>query len=159
MVLPALESMFAEYHGMHHHHIIKRIARLHLSFEHIHPFVDGNGRLGRVINNYLLVREGFVPINITFVERKQYYEALRAFDQHGTTDLMEGIIGRALTQSYHKRLAYMDGKTILPLSKYAKQYGFSYSNLLNKAKRQTIDAFLEKGVWKIGLEIGNREPD
>src|SRR3989338_5855385 len=53
-----------------HENIIKRIAKLHLIFEYIHPFVDGNGRIGRVLNNYLLIREGFVPINIKFIDRK-----------------------------------------------------------------------------------------
>ena len=65
-VADRLEKMLAEYNAVSHENIIKRIARLHLTFEYIHPFVDGNGRIGRVINNYLLIREGFVPINIKF---------------------------------------------------------------------------------------------
>src|SRR3989344_5329357 len=50
-----------DYIAANHEHIIKRITRLHLTFEFVHPFIDGNGRIGRVINNYLLIREGFVP--------------------------------------------------------------------------------------------------
>ena len=65
-----LEKMLAEYNATSHENIIKRIARLHLAFEYTHPFVDGNGRIGRVINNYLLIREGFVPVNIKFIDRK-----------------------------------------------------------------------------------------
>ena len=69
------------------------------------------------------------------------------------TNIMEEIIGRALTNSYHKRLAYLEGKTILTLNEYAKQNKLSYSNLLNKASRQTIPAFFEKGVWKIAADL------
>ena len=146
---PSLSQMFSEYNAASHENIIKRIARLHLSFEHLHPFNDGNGRIGRVINNYLLIREGFVPINIKFIDRKKYYDAFKEFDEKGATGIMEEIVGKALTNSYHKRLAYLVGKKIVTLSEYAKSQKLSHSNLINKASRQTIEAFLEKGVWKI----------
>src|SRR3990167_3563516 len=148
----SLEKMFAEYNATSHENIVKRIARLHLAFEYLHPFMDGNGRIGRVINNYLLIREGFVPINIKFIDRKKYYDAFKEFDEKGATGIMEGIVAKALTNSYHKRLAYLEGKKIVLLSDYAKSNKISHSNLINKATRQTIEAFLEKGVWKIGEE-------
>ena len=145
-----LENMLRDYIASSHENIIKRIAKLHLDFEYTHPFVDGNGRIGRVINNYLLLREGFVPINIKFIDRKKYYEAFKEFDEKGATNIMEEIVGKALTNSYHKRLAYLEGKKIVTLREYGKLNKLSHSNLINKANRQTIEAFLEKGVWKIG---------
>ncbi len=148
-----LEKMLAEYNAASYKIIIKRIARLHLTFEYIHPFVDGNGRIGRVIDNYLLIREGFVPINIKFIDRKKYYEAFREFDNKGTTTIMEEITAKALTNSYYKRLAYLEVKKIITLSEYAKNNKLSHSNLINKANRQTIEAFLEKNVWKIGVDL------
>jgi len=151
-VLERLEKMLAQYNATSHENIIKRIARLHLTFEHTHPFCDGNGRIGRVINNYALIREGYVPINIKFIDRKKYYEAFREFDAKGTTDVMEEIVGKALTNSYHKRLAYLEGKKIITLVEYAKESKLSHSNLINKAARQTVEAFLEKNVWKIGID-------
>jgi Fic family protein len=146
-----LQNMLTEYNSHAAEHIIKRIAKLHLEFEYTHPFVDGNGRIGRVLMNYLLIREGYVPINITFVDRKKYYEAFREFDGEGSTLLMEEIVGKALTNSYHKRLAYLEGKKIITLGEYAKAQGISHSGLINKALRQTIEAFLENGVWKMGI--------
>lgn len=146
-----LDGMFLEYKTSSHQNIIRRIAKLHLEFENTHPFCDGNGRIGRVINNYLLVREGFVPINIKFIDRKRYYEAFRAYDLKKETSIMEEIVGRAITNSYYKRLAYLEEKEIIKLSEYAKRNKLSHPNLINKAKRQTIEAFLEKGVWKIGV--------
>lgn len=149
-IIERLEKMFSEYNATSHENIIKRIARLHLAFEYTHPFNDGNGRIGRVINNYQLIREGFVPINIKFIDRKKYYEAFREFQEKNTTAIMEEIVGKALTNSYHKRLAYLEGKKIVTLVDYAKRNKISHSNLINKAGRQTIEAFLEKGIWKIG---------
>lgn len=153
-VVKILEKMLAEYNANTHENVIKRIALLHLIFEHTHPFVDGNGRIGRVINNYLLIREGFVPINIKFIDRKIYYEAFEEFNEKGTGKIMEEIVGKALTNSYYKRLAYLEGARIITLAEYAKENKVSHSNLINKAHRQTIEAFLEKGVWKIGVKKG-----
>lgn len=151
MVIEQLENMMIAYTTGSEESIITRIARFHLSFEHIHPFVDGNGRIGRVLNNYLLIREGHVPINIKFIDRSDYYDAFAAFDKKRDLSLMEQIVGKAITSSYHKRLAYLEGKKILSLSDYAKDSKESHSNLLNKAKRQTIGAFWERGIWKIGV--------
>jgi len=146
----SMEKMLTDYNASTSEGIVRRIARLHLAFEHLHPFCDGNGRIGRVINNYLLIREGYVPINIKFIDRKKYYDAFKEFDEKGATGIMEEIVAKALTNSYHKRLAYLEGKKIVTLVDYAKTHKLSHSNLINKANRQTIEAFLEKGVWKIG---------
>lgn len=150
-IINRLEEMLSEYNAASSENIIKRIAKLHLTFEYTHPFVDGNGRIGRVINNYLLIREGFVPINIKFIDRKKYYEAFKEFDEKGITTVMEEITGKALTNSYYKRLAYLEGKKIITLAEYAKNNKLSHPNLINKANRQTIEAFLEKNIWKIGV--------
>lgn len=146
-----IHKMFIDYRTSSQENIVRRIARFHLSFEHIHPFVDGNGRIGRVLNNYLLIREGHVPINIKFMDRSLYYDAFAEFDEKAKTCIMEKIVGKALSNSYHKRLAYLEGKRIIPLADYAKQQKKSLSNLLNKASRQTIEAFWEHGLWKIGV--------
>jgi len=146
-----IQAILVKYNSTPGENIIKRIALAHLTFENIHPFVDGNGRIGRVINNYLLIREGFVPINIKFIDRKLYYEAFKEFDDRGKTAVMEEIVGKAITNSYHKRLAYLEGMEIITLAEYAKKEKISHSNLINKAQRQTIEAFLEKGKWKIGV--------
>ena len=90
-------------------------------------------------------------INIKFIDRKKYYDAFKEFDEKGKTVIMEGIVGKALTNSYHKRLAYLEGKKIMTLVEYARKMKLSHSNLINKATRQTIEAFLEKEIWKIGI--------
>ena len=104
-----------------------------------------------MINNYLLIREGYAPINIKFIDRKKYYDAFKEFDTKSKTEIMEEIVAKSLTNSYHKRLAYLEGKKIITLAEYAKENKLSHSNLINKATRQTIEAFLEKEIWKIGV--------
>ncbi len=151
LILPKIQEMFATYYGNSRADVVKRIALLHLQFENIHPFVDGNGRIGRVIINYLLIREGFVPINIKFIDRALYYGAFKEFDAGSKTKIMEEIVSKAITNSYHKRLSYLEGREVIKLSEFAKRMKLSASNLINKAQRQTIEAFLEKGIWKIGI--------
>jgi len=150
-VIHQLTQMIQQYFSNPSQNIIKRLALLHLTFEHIHPFVDGNGRLGRSLLNFLLIREGYVPINIKFIDRQLYYEGFKEFDKGGATGIMELIIARALSNSYHKRLAYLKHQDIIKLADYAKRTKISHSNLINKAHRQSISAFLEKGIWKIGV--------
>jgi len=154
-----LINTFSEYLATSAKNIVERVARLHLEFEYTHPFIDGNGRIGRVINNYLFIKEGYVPINIKFINRAEYYDAFKEFDANGSIEKMEEIVYKALLNSYHKRLAYLESKKIMKLSDYAKQEKISHSNLLNKAGRQTIEAFLENDTWKIGVDIVKNKND
>lgn len=146
----AITALLAKYQADPSEPITSRLASFHLEFESIHPFVDGNGRIGRVLVNYLLIREGYVPINIAFVDRSRYYDAFSEYHARQSNKTMEEIIFRALTNSYHKRLAYLEGRDIMTLNAYAKKHSLSHPNLINKAKRQTIEAFVEHGVWRIG---------
>ena len=71
---------------------IERIARFHLEFEGIHPFIDGNGRTGRLIMNLDLIRNGFPPINVKFTDRKKYYNAFDAYYRDGDAGAMVNLI-------------------------------------------------------------------
>ncbi len=71
---------------------IERIARFHLEFEGIHPFVDGNGRTGRLILNLDLIRNGYPPINVKFTDRKKYYDAFDEYYRNGNADRMIGLV-------------------------------------------------------------------
>lgn len=148
-----IQNLITDYKTSGTENIIRRVSKFHLEFEHIHPFCDGNGRIGRVLINYLLIRNNHVPINIKFIDRQRYYDAFKEYDQSQKTVIIEEMVLNALAISYHKRLAYLEGMRIITLNQYVKEFKLSLNNVVNKAKRQTIPAFIEKGVWKIGVTV------
>lgn len=72
--------------------VIERVALFHLAFEGIHPFIDGNGRTGRLILNLDLIQNGYPPINVKFSDRKRYYDAFDAFYKDNNSKPMIDII-------------------------------------------------------------------
>ena len=91
--------------------MINDIVRCHIQFERIHPFVDGNGRTGRMILNQQLVNNGLLPVAIT--KKSKYRQAFKLFDRNGDTSLMEHIVLRAQLNAIHqiKTLVEMKNKS------------------------------------------------
>lgn len=147
-----VEAALAEYASNHETYTLDEIARFHLEFEHIHPFCDGNGRIGRVLMNWQLVQLGYPSIIIRDKEKAAYYAGFPAYRDKKDAKLMEKVLTLALTESLHKRIAYLRGAEIVRLSDYAKTAGKTAPALINAARRQNIPAFLEKGVWKIASD-------
>lgn len=85
-------------------HDIERIARFHLEFEGIHPFIDGNGRTGRLIMNLDLIRCGFPPINIKFTDRKKYYDAFDAYYRDNDVNKMINLIATYVNERMEEYL-------------------------------------------------------
>ena len=145
-----IDDILVEYSSDLGSYFLDKIARFHLDFETIHPFCDGNGRLGRVLTNFQLIQLGLPCLIIRNSEKERYYQAFRDYEDRQTTRTMEDILALALVESLHKRLSYLQGEAIIRLSDYIKQHDLSAPAVTNAARRQTIPAFREKGVWKIG---------
>lgn len=145
-----IESIIVEYSSDLATYFVDKIAKFHLDFETIHPFNDGNGRIGRELVNFQLIRLGLPSIIIRDKEKKEYYKAFNDYRDINNTRAMEKIISLALTESLHKRVTYLKGEKIIKLSDYTRQRKKSATALLNAARRQNIPAFRERGVWKIG---------
>ena len=80
--------------------VIERIALFHLEFEGIHPFVDGNGRTGRLILNLELIRNGYPAINVKFTDRKRYYNAFDSFYRDDNAQPMIDLIAEYVSARY-----------------------------------------------------------
>ena len=77
-------------------HIVERVALFHLRFESIHPFINGNGRTGRLLMNLQLIREGLPAVNIKYSDRRSYYDAFDEYTRNNSADAMTKLIGEAL---------------------------------------------------------------
>ena len=143
-------DILVEYSSDLDSYFLDKIARFHLDFEVIHPFCDGNGRIGRVLINFQLLKLGLPRVIIRDSEKKTYYRAFRDYEDLRRTRTMESMLALALVESLHKRVTYMKGEPIVRLSEYVRQNGLSAPAVTNAARRQTIPAFRERGVWKIG---------
>lgn len=84
--------------------IIERIARFHLEFESIHPFIDGNGRTGRLLINFELMQYGYPPINVKFTDRKRYYDAFDSYSRNQDAKPMTTLIVEYVTERLEQYL-------------------------------------------------------
>ena len=147
-----LEETLIEYSSDYSTYFIDKIARFHLQFEAIHPFNDGNGRIGRVIINYQLYKLGYPGVIIREKEKATYYRSFLEYNDDRKIKTMKRIIALAIMEALYKRIAYLKGQKIVQATEYAAKIGKPAPVVLNAAKRQTIPAFREKGIWKIGVE-------
>ena len=80
----------------HTANIVEKLAKFHIEFEGIHPFIDGNGRMGRLLVNMELMKAGYPPIDIKFTDRMRYYEAFDAYHVRGELSAMTKLFAEYL---------------------------------------------------------------
>ncbi|MBR3414606.1 Fic family protein [Candidatus Saccharibacteria bacterium] len=134
--------------------LLEKIAYFHAEFENIHPFPDGNGRIGRVLVNQQLMKENLPPIIIRSKNKQtDYYPFFDSYLKTGRADDFEALFTNLLLESLHKRIAILSGEKIIPLTDWAKKHQVPANSILNKARRQTIPAFRIEDRWMVAKDF------
>lgn len=84
--------------------VLVAAAYFHAKFENIHPFSDGNGRVGRLLMNYILLIHNHPPITIHEEDRKDYYNALEKFDEELELNSLIDFLKLQLVKTWEKQL-------------------------------------------------------
>jgi Fic family protein len=152
-VVTLMQELVDNYNQNKTSYFLDAIAHFHAEFETIHPFVDGNGRMGRVLINLQLMNAGLPPIIIQNKSKNTEYYPL--FTNYQSTMKFGGftdLFALLLQETLHKRITILTAKKIIPLSIWASQKDIKPNVAANKAKRQTIPAFRLREKWMIAEE-------
>lgn len=125
------------------------LAELHSSFERIHPFLDGNGRTGRLVLNLILVRLGFPPAIIFKAHRNRYLNALDRADKGDSGPLAE-LLARSVIDNLHRLIvpSIAGSASLVPLRSLASP-DLSYEALRQAAARGRLEAtYGADGAWR-----------
>jgi hypothetical protein len=125
------------------------LAKVHARFEQIHPFLDGNGRTGRLVLNLLLVRLGYPPAIIFKGDRRRYLTALQSADRSDHGPLGE-LLARAILDNLHKFVvpAVAGPSRLVPLPALASEE-ISANALRVAATRGRLEASkAADGTWR-----------
>ena len=106
LIRPMMEQLLADF-AASQEHIVTKLARFHIEFEGIHPFIDGNGRTGRMLVNLELMKAGYPPIDIKFTDRMAYYDAFDEYHVKHNLSAMEKLFARYLEERLDAYLAML----------------------------------------------------
>lgn len=128
----------------------ERLARVHNELEQIHPYLDGNGRTGRLLLNFVLVRLGYPPVIVFKNERSRYLDALRKAHRGDYGPLGE-LLARAVTNNLYRFVvpAIAGPARLVSLASLAnKKAGVTATALRAAAERGRLRAQkTESGTW------------
>lgn len=127
----------------------ERLAEIHNGFERVHPFIDGDGRAGRLVLNLILVRMALPPVVVLKTQRTAYHGALQKSDDGDQGPLGE-ILARAMYDNLNRFIVpgVAGPARLVPLVALADE-SFSVAALRRAATRGRLDAVQgADGIWR-----------
>ena len=103
-------ELLAEVNAYEGPDVLKAAAYFHAKFEHIHPFADGNGRVGRTLLNYYLMTRNHPPLIIGEEDRRQYFVALQKYDEDEDLEPLYRFLKAAVEKTWGRAAATADGE-------------------------------------------------
>lgn len=91
LVKPQIEELLEDNKEWLKDNIITAVSKFHLEFETIHPFIDGNGRTGRLILNLELIKNGYLPINIKYNDIEKYFNCFNEYRKNDNKDISKMV--------------------------------------------------------------------
>lgn len=87
---------------------LELVAYTHLQIAKVHPFLDGNGRLARVLLNYQLVAAGYLPVSFKAKVKERYFNALEEFKVNKTEEPFMALLDKVLNREYDRMIELID---------------------------------------------------
>ncbi|KAF5409861.1 MAG: hypothetical protein C5S43_05780 [Candidatus Methanocomedens sp.] len=126
---------------------IETSAFLHHRFVEIHPFIDGNGRVARLLTNLYLIGLGYFPIVIKTEDRTKYYRYLKAADA-GNPGSFANFIAKAIDESFTMLLSiFGEEEELIPLKELSHETPYSQEYLSLRARQGALDAVKMGKKW------------
>ena len=148
-----MRDLVRNYNSVSGEYFLGKIAYFHAEFENIHPFGDGNGRIGRLLTNEQLDMLGLPPIIIPNKSKfDEYYPALDEYAKTNKVDKLTGLFASLLIEALYRRITKLTAKKIISVADWSKNNGINLQSATNKAIRGTIPAFRVRGHWMIDDE-------
>lgn len=91
-----------------YHTTLEKIAYAHLQFAKIHPFLDGNGRLGRLILNYMLIANGYTPVIVRARHKEEYFQCLETYKVDKDPKPFIDLLNKILDKEYNVVIEFID---------------------------------------------------
>ena len=107
MIQSRMEQLLQKYKNSKEH-IVTKLAWFHIEFEGIHPFIDGNGRTGRLLVNLELMKAGYPPIDIKFTDRMAYYTAFDKYYENDDLSAMENLFAKYINEKLDMYLRILE---------------------------------------------------
>jgi len=149
-----IDELVTDYNKQDNRYFLDKIAHFHTEFENIHPFNDGNGRLGRVLINQQLMALGLPPVIIQNKSKHtSYYPVFDSYIITGEFDDFIELLASLLIESLYKRVTLLSVSKIITVSAWAKANNVAGNVAINKAIRGTIPAFRMREKWMISAEF------